>query len=87
MPAGRALLTPAMAWVLAAPLFSQIQEGYAELPGVRIFYADSGGTGPAVVFLHAATGSVPMWEKQVAAFTSAGYASSRTTGADGAGRL
>lgn len=48
-------------------------EKYAAVPGGRIFYLDSGGSGPAVVFLHSNTGSSRVWEYQIAAFTSAGY--------------
>jgi len=48
-------------------------EAYAELPGVRIFYEDTGGSGVPVVFLHAATGSSRVWEHQIPAFTAAGY--------------
>jgi pimeloyl-ACP methyl ester carboxylesterase len=48
-------------------------EKYASVPGARIFYRDSGGSGVAVVFLHAATGSSRVWEYQIPAFTAAGY--------------
>jgi pimeloyl-ACP methyl ester carboxylesterase len=47
--------------------------GYAALPGVRLFYTDTGGSGVPIVLLHAATGSVRNWEHQTPAFTSAGY--------------
>jgi pimeloyl-ACP methyl ester carboxylesterase len=49
------------------------REAYAQLPGVRIWYTDSGGSGVPVVFLHAATGSSRVWEHQIPAFTAAGY--------------
>ena len=49
------------------------RETYAELPGVRIWYKDTGGTGVPVVFLHAATGSSRVWEYQLPAFTASGY--------------
>jgi pimeloyl-ACP methyl ester carboxylesterase len=49
------------------------RETYADLPGVRIWYKDSGGSGVPVVFLHAATGSSRVWEHQMPAFTAAGY--------------
>jgi pimeloyl-ACP methyl ester carboxylesterase len=49
------------------------REGYADLPGVRLFYTDTGGSGVAIVLLHAATGSVRSWEHQIPAFTGAGY--------------
>ena len=46
---------------------------YADLPGVHLWYTDSGGSGIPVVFLHAATGSSLVWEHQVPAFKAAGY--------------
>lgn len=46
---------------------------YADLPGVHLWYVDSGGVGVPVVFLHAATGSSRVWEHQIPAFTAAGY--------------
>ena len=49
------------------------RETYADLPGVRIWYRDTGGRGVPVVFMHAATGSSRVWEHQVPAFTAAGY--------------
>ncbi len=52
---------------------SAVHEAYAELPGARIFYIDTGGNGVPVVFLHAATGSSRVWEYQIPAFTAAGY--------------
>jgi pimeloyl-ACP methyl ester carboxylesterase len=51
----------------------QPREAYAELPGVRLFYIDTGGSGVPVVFMHAATGSSRVWEHQIPAFTKAGY--------------
>jgi len=54
-----------------APL--PVREAYAALPGVRIWYADTGGRGAPVVFVHAATGSSRVWEHQLPAFTAAGY--------------
>lgn len=50
-----------------------MHEAYAALPGVRLFYMDSGGSGAPVVFLHANTGSSRVWEYQIPAFTAAGY--------------
>jgi len=49
------------------------QEGYAELPGVRLWFKDTGGSGIPVVFLHAASSSTISWEHQIPAFTAAGY--------------
>src|SRR5712691_12446762 len=55
------------------PLTVAARETYAQLPGVRVWYTDSGGSGVPVVFLHAATGSSRVWEYQIPAFTAAGY--------------
>ena len=52
---------------------SPVREAYAELPGVRIWHRDTGGSGVPVVFIHAATGSGRVWEHQLPAFTAAGY--------------
>lgn len=48
-------------------------ETYAAVPGARIFYIDTGGSGVPVVLLHAATGSSRVWEYQIPPFTKAGY--------------
>src|SRR3984893_8448235 len=71
-------MTGAFLWLVAclsATLWAQpvVHEAYAELPGARIFYIDTGGSGVPVVFLHAATGSSRVWEYQIPAFTAAGY--------------
>src|ERR1700733_506811 len=50
-----------------------IHEAYAAVPGARIFYRDTGGTGVPVILLHAATGSSRVWEYQFPALTAAGY--------------
>ncbi|MDO8676954.1 MAG: hypothetical protein Q7R30_00090, partial [Acidobacteriota bacterium] len=59
------------AWLLALSLTANAQpsqrETHAELPGVRLWYTDTGGTGEAVVFLHANTGSSRVWEYQIPA--------------------
>jgi len=49
------------------------REGYASVPGARLFYTDTGGAGIPVVFLHAATGNTSAWQYQTRAFTAAGY--------------
>ena len=46
---------------------------FATLPGRRLWYVDTGGTGTPVVLLHAASGSVLMWERQLPALRAAGY--------------
>lgn len=54
----------------AAPPF---REAFAQLPGVRLCYRDTGGNGIPVVLMHAATGSSRAWDHQIAAFTAAGF--------------
>jgi pimeloyl-ACP methyl ester carboxylesterase len=44
-----------------------------ELPGVHLWYTDSGGHGVPVVFMHAASGTCESWVYQLPAFTAAGY--------------
>jgi pimeloyl-ACP methyl ester carboxylesterase len=46
---------------------------WADLPGVRLAYWDTGGNGPAVVLNHPGTGSSQIWEHQIKPFTAAGY--------------
>ncbi len=46
---------------------------YLTLPGVDLWYEDTGGPGTPVVLLHAASGACPCWEQQLPAFTAAGY--------------
>ena len=46
---------------------------YLTLPGVDLWYEDSGGQGTPIILLHAASGTCEAWEHQVPAFTSAGY--------------
>ena len=46
---------------------------HVELPGVRLWVVDSGGTGIPLVLLHANTGTVAAWESQIEAFSDAGH--------------
>ncbi|MEM6497370.1 MAG: alpha/beta hydrolase, partial [Pseudomonadota bacterium] len=48
-------------------------EGFAELPNVRLWYWDTGGTGQPIVMLHPASQSCQVWEHQRQAFSQAGY--------------
>ncbi len=43
------------------------------LPGVNLWYTDTGGTGVPIVLLHANTGTSANWASQDAAFSKAGY--------------
>lgn len=44
----------------------------AALSGVRLWYVDTGGTGPVVVLLHANTSTVRSWDRQLVALHQAG---------------
>jgi pimeloyl-ACP methyl ester carboxylesterase len=46
---------------------------YAELPGVKLWFTDTGGTGTPIVLLHANTGTSASWEPQATAFAREGY--------------
>ena len=46
---------------------------YAELPGVKLWFTDTGGAGTPIVLLHANTGTSESWEVQAAAFARQGY--------------
>jgi pimeloyl-ACP methyl ester carboxylesterase len=45
---------------------------YADLPGVHLWYTDSGGSAP-IVLLHANTGNTESWQYNVPALVEAGY--------------
>ena len=46
---------------------------YADLPGVKLWYIDTGGNGVPIILLHANTGTSATWAKQIKAFAGAGY--------------
>jgi pimeloyl-ACP methyl ester carboxylesterase len=48
-------------------------EGLAQLRDVQLWYSDTGGNGPAVVFSHPRTGSGLIWAYQQPVFAGAGY--------------
>src|ERR1700744_2630793 len=77
------LIRKSVAGLFVLALFSQIATTasaaedsggtYAELPGVKLWFTDSGGTGTPIVLLHANTGTSAIWTDQVASFSQAGY--------------
>jgi pimeloyl-ACP methyl ester carboxylesterase len=46
---------------------------YANLPGVKLWFSDSGGDGAPIVLLHPNTGTIAVWEPQIVGFAQAGY--------------
>ena len=46
---------------------------YAELPGVKLWFTDSGGGGVPIVLLHPNTGTVAVWKAQITGFSQGGY--------------
>ena len=76
MSYGKGMLRSLLLCCVTSAIAVQAQppkEGRLDVNGASIFYLDSGGSGVPVVFLHAATGSVETWEKQIPAVTGAGY--------------
>ena len=47
--------------------------GYADLPGVRLWYTDSGSRGVPVILLHANTGNADGWQHNIPAFVEGRY--------------
>ena len=45
----------------------------APLPGVRLWFTDTGGSGEPIVLMHAITGTSESWASQISAFAQAGY--------------
>jgi pimeloyl-ACP methyl ester carboxylesterase len=46
---------------------------FVELPGVNLWFTDTGGAGAPIVLLHANTGTSAAWAAQTDAFAQAGY--------------
>jgi pimeloyl-ACP methyl ester carboxylesterase len=46
---------------------------HADLPGVRLWFIDTGGAGAPVMLLHPNTGTCETWEPQIAGLSQAGY--------------
>lgn len=55
------------------PKQAPAKEGLAQLRDVKLWYTDTGGSGPAVIFLHPTTGSGLIWGYQQPVFVAAGY--------------
>jgi len=59
--------------VLAVQQAPSAFRGIVDLPGVHLWYSDSGGSGIPVILLHANTGTADSWENNTQAFVDAGY--------------
>jgi pimeloyl-ACP methyl ester carboxylesterase len=46
---------------------------FVDLPGVKLWFTDTGGTGVPLILLHANTGTSAVWANQVEHFSRAGY--------------
>jgi pimeloyl-ACP methyl ester carboxylesterase len=57
----------------ADPIRATNEGAFAALPGVKLWYTDTGGKGVPIVLLHANTGTSANWAKQNEAFSRAGY--------------
>jgi pimeloyl-ACP methyl ester carboxylesterase len=57
------------------PIPAQVpaKDGVAEIPGTRLWYWDTGGSGAPIVLLHPATGSALIWGYQQPVLAKAGY--------------
>jgi pimeloyl-ACP methyl ester carboxylesterase len=55
------------------PAASQPPGRHAYLPGVKLWFSDTGGDGVPIVLLHANTGTSESWEANAAAFAAQGY--------------
>jgi pimeloyl-ACP methyl ester carboxylesterase len=66
------LLAAQTAWAVPPPQ-APVTEGLFQLPDVRLWYWDTGGTGEPIVLLHAFTGSATSWAYQQPVFARAGY--------------
>jgi pimeloyl-ACP methyl ester carboxylesterase len=52
---------------------AQPRGAFAPLPGVRLWFTDTGGSGEPIVLMHAITGTSESWVPQIEAFSKAGY--------------
>jgi pimeloyl-ACP methyl ester carboxylesterase len=59
--------------VFAAAAEQSLSDMYAALPGVELWFTDTGGTATPIVLLHSNTGTSAVWENQTTSFSQAGY--------------
>lgn len=67
-------MTTAPVWTpVPIPPQAPAHEGIADLPGTKLWYWDTGGSGHPVILLHAATQSAAGWVYQQPILAAAGY--------------
>ena len=70
----KAAAAPAPVWTPAEmPPQAPASEGMVDVGGARLWYWDTGGSGPAVVFIHAGSQSGAGWGYQQPVFAAAGF--------------
>lgn len=70
----KAVAAPAPVWTPAEmPRQAPATEGMVDVGGARLWYWDTGGSGPAVVLMHAASQSGAGWGYQQPVFAAAGF--------------
>ena len=75
------LFVSGQAWAADAPVWQPmplpepvpVTEGYADLPGVRLWYWDTGGDGEVILLAHPGSQSSQIWGYQQPVFAAAGY--------------
>jgi pimeloyl-ACP methyl ester carboxylesterase len=71
--AGFVGLTAALMIVAPSAQGAEMSGAFVELPNVKLWVADTGGTGDPVILLHANTGTADAWQKQLPVLARAGY--------------
>jgi len=66
-------LASAPSGVQRGPSTPPARQALADLPGVRLWFTDTGGHGEPVVLLHAITGTSESWTPQIGTLAKAGY--------------
>jgi pimeloyl-ACP methyl ester carboxylesterase len=62
------------AFSASAPAAEELVSGiYAELPGVKLWFIDTGGSGAPIILLHSNTGTSVVWDNQITSFSRAGF--------------
>ena len=69
----RFLVAFVVGWLVSGPAAWADEGAFADLPGVRLWYTDTGGNGTPLILLHANTGTSTSWVKQTDALAKNGY--------------